>query len=487
LAWQPVPNLLSDRPRFDSASEAALGRQIATFIGVGALGIALGLALTRFDVLLIIGGVLGIGSTILILLRPYIGLLLYSAVFVIRLGELYPILATLHLERLIGALTLVSMFLNQHRIHRELRIDDSRQTRLFCLFILVVALSVPFAYWRFRATNGLVEVLRIGGFYLMVAHLVDSHKRLRWFIYTFLALIAYLCVDSLRGYFSGGAFLSQGIDRAVGGTSMSNNPNELGTTLASALPLFLLLALSRTEKWRRGILAALVVCLAIAIVLTGSRASMLGLLAGSIFMWWKTRRRVLTGILGALVLVVGFTNMPNQYKTRYSTIAESHLDASSRSRVVTWMAGLRMLADRPLFGVGIRCYGAANGSYSHGRSWLEAHSLYFQVLGELGLIGAFAFFSFLLEILRLNRRTARSLQGNEWQFERVVLEGVFVGLITLLVSGVFGHSLLRRTWYVFAAIALAVMRLHATQTSTPEALPPTAHARGAQRIAMRTT
>ena len=58
-------------------------------------------------------------------------------------------------------------------------------------------------------------------------------------------------------------------------------------------------------------------------------------------------------LLAMIGVVVAFALMPQQYKTRYSTITHSELDGSSKSRLVTWVAGLNMLIDRPLFGVGI--------------------------------------------------------------------------------------------------------------------------------------
>ncbi len=468
MATPPADNPLTTTRRLESPSDVALGRRIALYLGIAVTGCGLGLAVTRLDILLIAGGLVGLASTIVVLLRPYLGLLLYTVLFVLRPGELYPVLAALHLERLVGALTLASLVLNQLRQHREIAVDNSKQTKLHHFFTLAVALSVPLAYWRARAVDGLMEVLRIVGFYFMVAHLVDSKRRLRWFVWTFCALIAFLAFTSLRGYYHGGAFFSQGIERAVAKTSIGNNPNELGTTLASALPFFVLPALSRHFGWRRLLLGATALPLVVTIVLTGSRASMLGMLAGVACMGWWSRRRVLVGVLGLVALVAGFTLLPDQLKTRYSSMTSSELDASSRSRIVTWVAGLKMLADRPLFGVGIRCYGAANGmQYSSGRSWLEAHSLYLQVLGEIGLVGTLAFFSFLLEMLRLNRRTAQRLRDSQedWAFERVVLDAMFAGLVVLLFSGIFGHSLLRRTWFVFAATALAIHRSSLLQSA----------------------
>jgi O-antigen ligase len=128
------------------------------------------------------------------------------------------------------------------------------------------------------------------------------------------------------------------------------------------------------------------------------------------------------------------------------------------------MTGLRMVMDRPFFGVGIRCFGTAHAmNYSPGasRNWLEAHSLYVQVPAELGLVGAAVFFTFVFEFLRLNRRTARRLReaGERWRFERALLDALFAGFVVLLISGFFGHSLLRRTWYLYAGLGLVVQRL----------------------------
>jgi O-antigen ligase len=123
-----------------------------------------------------------------------------------------------------------------------------------------------------------------------------------------------------------------------------------------------------------------------------------------------------------------------------------------------------MVADRPLTGVGVHCFGAANAyTYSTGRpSWLESHSLYVQVPAEMGLIGAFAFFSFMFAFLRLNRRASRQLAGedDDWDFERALIQGMFAGYVALLFTGIFGHSMMRETWYLYAALGLATLRIY---------------------------
>lgn len=419
---------------------------------------------------LMIGAVLGTLGLLLVLSRPFVGLILFTVLFVLRPGELWPALGALRLERVIGSITLLGILMEQRHREGRIALDRSRQTLLLLGFVGAVALSVPFAYWRTQAAEGLTEVLRILAYYFMVAMLVNNHVRLRAFVGTFCVMIAFVCVSSLYEYFHGVSFFAQGIDRAVGITSFGENPNELGTTLASAFPIFFLLAFMRGLRLGRLVFGGLALAMVVGIVLTGSRASILGLTAGSAFLCWRSRHRVLALTMLLCLAIAGYAAMPKQYQSRYASIVKK----SSRGREVMWFDGLKMLLDRPFFGVGINCYGTARGvKYAATPGdYMNAHSLYFQVIGELGLVGAVAFFSFLVEMLRMNRRTARTIarERPSWSFERIILDAIFAGLVALLISGIFGHSLLRRTWYVYAALGLAIFRIQA-QSGRPEAVP----------------
>jgi probable O-glycosylation ligase (exosortase A-associated) len=363
-----------------------------------------------------------------------------------------------------GTLAFASIFLEQHRKEGRFLLDGSRQTRFFLLFILTVLLSIPFAYWRQLAVDGLIEILKIACFYFMVVQSVISRGRLRGFILTFAGFVLFIAGTSLRAYLAGQYMEAQGIERTVGVTSAGGDANALGATLASALPIFLLLSFDRSIRWWRPLAASGAVLLLVTQVLTGSRGALLGLLAALGWLWWTSRLRLALLFVGLPVLVAGYFALPDQYKQRYASITHNEMDESSQGRIRAWTAGLHMVVDRPLFGVGIHCFGIAHATgFSAGRkSWLEAHNLYIQVLAELGLVGAVAFFAFLYGMLRLNRDTARQLRAMrpDWHFELNILNALFAGYAVLLISGIFGHSLLRVTWYLYGGIGLVILRLH---------------------------
>jgi probable O-glycosylation ligase (exosortase A-associated) len=449
----------------EASASASLGKKIGSILGVAALGVALGLGLAHFPTLVVLTGAFSILFIAVVVARPFVGLLVYTIVFLLRPGELYPVLAPLHLERVVGTLTLVSIFLEQHRREGRLLLDSSVQTRALFLFVLATSASVPFAFWRKAALDGLVALVKIVGFYLMIVHCVNSTRRLRWWTLIFAALILYIAATSLRSYVAGEYKIAQGIDRAVGVTSAGGDPNNLGTTLAAALPLFLLCATNRSLRGWRVPSALGAAALVVTQMVTGSRASLLGLLAGLFWLWLHTRHRLPLALGGLACFVIADATLPDQYRQRYATITNVEIDASSQGRLQAWTTGMQMFIEHPLAGVGIGCFGAAHGGeYSEGakKNWLEAHSLYVQVLAETGLLGTIAFFSFVYSMWRLNRRTSRwlLLEGKGLRFEHTLLNAVAAGLVVLLVSGIFGHSLLRVTWYVYGAVGLAILRLH---------------------------
>jgi probable O-glycosylation ligase (exosortase A-associated) len=455
-----------------AAREAALGSRIVYYLVAILLNAIAAAALVTLSPEIAIGVVVACVCGVMVLARPFWGLLLYTCLFLIRPGELYPALAPLHLERVVGAVTLVGMFFAQYQREGRLLIDRSRQTSLLLAFLAAVLLSVPFAYWRMGAVAGFIEMLKLVALYLLVVQLVDSRRRLRIYIWLLSLLTVYVAAGAFGDYLRGVSHFAMGVDRAVGETSISSDPNQLGTTLAVAVPWFLLLALYRPLRGWRIFFGLAMLLSVVTMTLTGSRASLLGFLAGMLYLWCASRRRILIGIAGLALLVTGFLVLPDQYKTRYSTITSEQLDGSSQARLDTWVTGLRMTIDRPVFGVGIRCFGTAHaGGYSpeYRRNWLESHSLYIQVLAELGLVGATVFLLLWLEFLRLNRRAARLLAADDrWRFETTLLRAIFAGFAVLLVSGIFGHSLLRYTWYVYAGLSLCVLRIYLkASTTTP--------------------
>lgn len=444
-----------------------LGRKVVFVLAVTGIAVLLGLLTVFLPAMLVYGAVVSSVFLLCILRWPFFGLVLYTLVFFLRIGEMYPALAPLRMERMLGMLTLLSLMFSQLYRHGQLRFDGSKQTKHFLYLVLAAVLSVPLAFWRAGAWEGVVDFFKLLVFYLLVVQLVDTRFKFRFYVFLYGGMILYIAVTTVFDYMHGSLLHTAGIDRAVGTTSAGGGPNEMGATMATTIPFALFLAMHKPlAKWRWLFVVAFGFMI-VTLAFTGSRSGVLGLLGGLAYIWWHTRYRLVTGVLGVVLLLGGFAMLPEQYQGRYSSMTKSELDGSSQERLKVWTKGMQMLAHRPLTGVGVHCFGTANAMmFAEGprRSWLESHSLYVQVPAEMGLIGAWAFFSFIYVYVRRNRKTARTLEEDEdWGIERVILNAIFAGSLSLLVTGVFGHSMMRPTWYLYAALGMCVYRLYHDQ------------------------
>ena len=151
-----------------------------------------------------------------------------------------------------------------------------------------------------------------------------------------------------------------------------------------------------------------------------------------------------------VILLVGLFVMvyaSNAYFNRMATIAHFEQDGSAESRIGAWKASLRMAADHPLTGVGAGHFPTAYGRYkdSTAVSWImTAHSMYFLILGELGLPGLVTLLALVLgsplALLSLRRRVITAIRGPplEWQLEAErFLCMLAAGCIGFAVAGAF--------------------------------------------------
>lgn len=467
----PPPSVWQSAPGPGAASPTARLRawllSLVTPAGyalAGFIALVIGVALVHLPGKLVFGAVIAGASVVMILVRPYWGLLLYAATVFLRPGEIWPVLAGLKLERIVGVLTLASLAMESWRRHGGLTIDSSRLSKWLGAFWLASFASVVTSYWPTHSVGESIEVLKLIAFYVMVIQLVDSRRRLAVFVWTYLAFIGYFGYAAVSDYFHGRLKYAQGIERAIGENSTSGDPNQLGATMACTVPLLLLLIGRAREPWKRALYVALLVLSVLTLSLTGSRSGILGLIAGLIFVWWRSRRRVLYGGLITLALVLGFLALPGQYRERYTSMGQEEIDASSQGRLDAWRVGMEMMMDRPLLGVGLGCFGVAHSEGYDEGNWLEAHSLYVQVPAEIGIPGAVAFFGFLVVALWTFSRS-RKLAHRLWPtgIEEPLLVGMTGAFVVLAVTGIFGHSMMRPTWFLFAALGQAVYRLARTE------------------------
>ncbi len=216
--------------------------------------------------------------------------------------------------------------------------------------------------------------------FLLIAATALSRKRLHVMMWLMVGGAVLMSVHGIQQKLTGTGWTGEvpilGRMRYIG---IFNDPNDVGLSLVTALPMAM--HLMRTNR-RLIIKLLLLICVGIilwGIKLTDSRGTILAL--GAILGIYSWRR---FGIFRTLVM--GMMAIPTMFflSSRLDTISPG--EESAYGRLDAWYEGIQMLIDNPVFGVGFGLFGDHN--------LLTAHNSYILVLAELGIPGYFLWFSF---------------------------------------------------------------------------------------------
>ncbi len=246
-------------------------------------------------------------------------------------------------------------------------------------------------------------------------------------------------------------------------------PNSYAQFMVPLVPL----ALERVWHERRLILrlvalwSFLVVLLAI--VFTFSRGALvsLGAMGGLALLLHPPRPRDI--MMGLLVLAILFPFVPSEYTQRMATLLEvipgfsdgPSQEVSFRGRTSEVTVGWMMFTDHPLLGVGLHNYPTHYQDYSRRlgldprREARAPHSLYLEIMSELGLLGI-GTFGALLWAMFYGVRLARARLVNAGRADYAdLVTAIGMGLVGYLVGGLFLHAAYPRFFWLFVGIALA--------------------------------
>lgn len=333
--------------------------------------------------------------------RPAIGVMTFAWLSLMNPHRLtYGFAYSFPFVALVGGLTLVSLFAKRG----QFKMPKTGLVVVLVLFMMWMTITTPFAFEQERAWIEWDRVMKTLFFTLITMAALNTEKDVKLF-----ALVVTL---SLGFYgFKGGLFtiLSGGTSRVLGppGTYIGDN-NDLALALLSIVPLAWyqhLQATRRSLRWAYGGLALLTMA---AVLGSYSRGALLGFGAMLAMLWLKSRYKVRTGVVVVLLLPLLFMLMPEQWYGRMETIDHYQADASAMGRVNAWHFAVNIAKDN-FMGGGYRCFTPRMFRiYAPEPTNVHApHSIYFQVLGEHGIVGLLLFLTFLLLAWRTGTRVLR--------------------------------------------------------------------------------
>lgn len=240
------------------------------------------------------------------------------------------------------------------------------------------------------------------------------------------------------------------------------NPNVLGEYLILVIPITVALAITAKSVKERFAFACGAAFDVFCLVLTWSRGAWLGFAVSTVVFLLLADKRCMTAGILLLPPVAVAISLSDSVTNRIASIF-THSDTSSSYRIGIWKGVWKMLSDVSPYGIGIGEGAFATMYPSYALRGIEtaphSHSLYLQILTELGISGAVMFLIFVFILVQMN---LSHITSPDSQNSKITEVGIFCGLVAFLVQGVtdyvwYNYRIFLMFWIVVGLSAGAVL------------------------------
>jgi probable O-glycosylation ligase (exosortase A-associated) len=216
----------------------------------------------------------------------------------------------------------------------------------------------------------------------------------------------------------------------------------------------------------------------VAALITHSRGALLGLLVIVPLLFLKSRAKLVILPLLVIAGLVGPSLMPANWTEKMETIEAYEQDLSATQRLNSWWVAYQLAKDSPILGGGFRTfsmeiYEAYLPGYIYADRQHDAHSIYFQVLGEHGFVGLGLFVALMVSTflsLRYIVHVTRDRPDQQWINDCAKM--VEVSLAGYAVSGAFLSMSYFDLYYHLVAITV-LLKVFVARAATEPAAPTT--------------
>jgi probable O-glycosylation ligase (exosortase A-associated) len=308
---------------------------------------------------------------------------------------------------MIAVATILSYFFQQKKIKTE----GSGLSILIVIFFLwstvssIITISDPDVVW-FEWTIFFKIII----FYFLCIFTIKTKHHINVFIWAIALSAAFFgAAEGLKYIVTAGGHIIEGIP----GSRLSDR-NELALAVNMTLPLIVFLLTQTKSKWLKVALTVAIAFNIVAIIGSFSRGGLIALLVIGGYFFWQSNRKFLVSVFIVISIIVVSLNVSDKWTERMDSINNMGQDSSFLGRAVAWKQAILMASDHPFFGGGFKAgqnvavwylyedkitdlnFIIDTGDYKVDRP-KAAHSIYFQVLGDQGLVGLFIFLAILFQ------------------------------------------------------------------------------------------
>src|SRR5260221_7804872 len=394
------------------------------------------------------------------LVRPWLGILAWYWIGLMNPHRVtWSFAYTMPYAMLIGGTTLLGAVLAKDRRP----IPWNRELVLMAILLGYFTMTTFYAWAPAYAWPQWEKVAKVIFMTFVATMFIYGKERVRALLWVVVASIGFYG-------FKGGiwSIIHGGIGQVQGpeGSFIDGN-TFLGLALNMVIPVLVALARDETRRWLRQLLYLTAGLSVIASIFTYSRGAWLGLavVIPLVLLQLKTRPRIVVAIALVVSAIFASALLPDRVFQRADTIAKYEEDGSANQRLEAWSVSLNVAKDHPFVGAGFEFEQANDGR------WLEygseeyrkfmiaankdsaaAHSIYFQILGQHGVVAFFMYISLLISVhLTLLRIRVMGRKNPDTAWTGIYATGLLIGLLGYVVSGAFlSSAYFDLAWLYFA-------------------------------------
>lgn len=402
------------------------------------------------------------GCVPFILMRPYIGVLVWSWLGYMNPHRLaYGAAYDFPFAQLVGLATLVALVVRPEK--KKLPITPVT----IVWFLLVFWMNVTYAFALVPDDAALEwdRVMKIQLFAFLSIVVLHGKERINYLIIIIVLSIGFFAVKG--GIFS---ILTGGGARVYGppGSFIEDN-NQMGLAILMILPLMIYLFTQLEAKhYRLAMLGAIGISVLSALT-TQSRGALVAIGATVGFLWMKSQRKAVIGLVILLMTPIFLMAMPDSWHDRMATIATYEQDESAMGRINAWYYAFNLAADRPLVGGGFMAFTPElfEKYAPQPDDFHDAHSIYFEMLAEHGFVGLGLFLLLGILSLRLAGQIVRMTSSvPDLKWANTLAKMLQASLVAYASGGMFLGLAYFDLYYHLIAL-LVLLREHVVSELAP--------------------
>ncbi len=349
---------------------------------------------------------------------------------------------------------------------------------LLILFFVQGSLSAVFAYDGNRLNWLLYDRFWKELIFAAVMPLVIFKR------YRIHAFVLVMCLGmGFHGLIDGLKFFSSGGSHLVRGFVKFGDNNHFAVMLVMAVPPLLYMSSYLKSRWLRLAALAVAIITIAAVIGTHSRGGFVAMAAVGLWLVLTSRKRLpaLTVFIVGIIFVVAIA--PAEWTQRMETIQEADQESSFLTRVEAWQVSSAIALHNPIVGGGFHAVATQPvWDLFRGQKGLlgfvdvgfespvfrAAHSIYFEVLGDMGLLGFFIFMGLLLNALKNGVQISRMAQhgGPELEWALDLSRTLMATIVAFMVGGLTVS--IAYTEFIYMAVMLMEILKQEVQRSLSE-------------------